>query len=128
MPKPYVRKMPVTWWLTRRAYFYFMLRELTAVLVAAYCLVLLIMLWRLRQGPTEFETFLDQLAHPRAIGFHFVALVAAIYHAATWFNLMPQIMVIRLGEEKVPPVLLLAANGVIWLVASAVLVWLVILP
>lgn len=126
MPKPYVRKMSATWWLKRRSYFYFMLRELTAVFVAAYCVILLVMLWRLKQGPQSFQNFLDQLQTLPAMLFHFFALVFAAYHAITWFDLTPQIMVVRVGEEKVPPAVIAATNYLAWLAVTAVLVWVVI--
>jgi fumarate reductase subunit C len=139
--------MPAAWWLNRRAYFYFMLRELTAVFVAGYCVFLLAMLWRLRQacaaaaqraGATltrdhylnvlgaVFDEMLDWLQTPWSVGLHFLALLFACYHAATWFNLTPQIMVIRLGEEKVPGAVVAAANYALWLIVSLVLVWLVL--
>src|SRR5262245_7971808 len=50
MPKPYTRPMPAGWWLRKRAYFWFMMRELTAVFVAAYCVMLLYMLWKVKSG------------------------------------------------------------------------------
>ncbi|MBI3468508.1 MAG: fumarate reductase subunit C [Planctomycetes bacterium] len=126
MPKPYVRKMAAGWWLKKRAYFYFMLRELTVVFIAAYCVLLLVMLWLLKQGPYEFDTLLDHFASPWAVGFHFIALVAALYHAFTWFNLAPQGIAVRLGEEKVPGVVIVASNYALWLIVSALLIWLVV--
>ena len=126
MPKPYVRKLPAWWWLKTRSYFYFMLRELTAVFVAAYCVILLVMLWKLKRDPTEFDNFLDSLQSPWAIAFHFIALLFAAYHSATWFNLTPQIMVIRLGEEKVSPLLIGLSNYVIWFAVSAFIMWIVL--
>jgi len=124
MPKPYIRKMPATWWLRNRAYFWFMMRELTAVFMAVYCVLLLVMVYRLKQSNSSFFDFLlSILENPFSIAFHFLAFVAAMYHTWTWFALVPKVFVIRLGEEKVPPLLLVLGHWVGWFVVTAVLVW-----
>ncbi len=125
MPKPYMRKMPATWWLTKRAYFWFMMRELTAVFVGAYCVLLLVLVWKLKQGSPAFGPVMDWLQTPWSIGFHFIALVAALYHALTWFALLPKVIVIRVGEEKLPPILLVGAHWLLWAIVTAGLVWIV---
>lgn len=125
MPKPYVRKMPATWWLQRRSYFYFMMRELTALFIAAFCVELLVFVYRIKQGPMSYMDFLDQLKHPAAIGFHFIAFLFAAYHSITWFNLTPKAIVVRTGEDKVPDAMLILPNYVAWVVLSAGLVWVV---
>ena len=125
MPKPYTRKMPATWWLQKRSYLYFMLRELTAVFVAAYCVILLVLLWRLKQGVVGYQDFLNLLRTPWSVGFHVIALVFAIYHTVTWFNLLPKVIVLRSGEEKIPGVFLVAGHYLAWILVSVLLVWLV---
>lgn len=126
MPKPYIRKMPATWWLRKRAYFWFMIRELTAVLMAVYCVILLLLLFRMKkQGGSAYDDFLASLQTPWSVGFHFIAFVAAMYHTVTWFALVPKALVVRMGEEKVPPLVLVGAHWLAWVVVSAVLVWLV---
>ncbi len=126
MRKPYTPKMPATWWLRRRAYFLFIVREVTSVFVAIYCVILLVGLCRLKEGGDAFESFLVSLRSPFSIGFHVVALLFAGYHSITWFNLTPKAMVIRIGEEKVPPLLIAGSNYVAWLVLSAALIWIVL--
>jgi len=118
MAKPYVRKMPATWWLAHRAYFWFMLREFTSVFLAIYCVILLVMVWRIRHD--QFDEFLAQLQNPWSVGFHFICLVAALFNTATWFALVPKVMVLRRGEEKVPAAVLVAAHWFMWLVVTAV--------
>jgi fumarate reductase subunit C len=128
MPKPYVRPMPATWWLRKRAYFWFMMRELTAVFVAAYCVLLLYILWQIKrtvQGGAIYDEILARLQTPWSIAFHFLALVAAMYHTVTWFALVPKVMVVRVGEEKLPPILLVLAHWILWAIISAGILWLV---
>ena len=127
MPKPFVRKMPATWWCQKSAYVYFMLRELTAVPVAAYCVFLLVLAWKVKQGGSAFDDLMD-LMHSNlgwTVGLHFVALAAVMYHTMTWFELVPKVLVFWRGEEKLPPIALVLAHWVLWLIVTALLVCIV---
>ena len=124
--RPYVRPMPATWWLQRKPYLIFMLRELSSVFVAAYLVLFLVMIRRLAQGPAAYESFLESLKAPLAIFFHIVALAFALLHTITWFNLTPQALPLRLGEKRVSPGLIIAPNYVAWMVVSAIIAWLVL--
>lgn len=126
MRKPYIRPIPATWWLAKPQYFRFMLREFTAFFLAGYCVFLIVLLWKVKQGSEAFQDFLDRWIQPHYVVFNVLALVAAIYHSITWFNLTPKVMVIRQGEEKVPAALIVGANYVLWLVVSAVILFIVI--
>jgi fumarate reductase subunit C len=132
MPKPYVRPIPATWWLKNRAYFWFMMRELTAVFVAVYCVLLLYMLWEIKTSSNPgiaYEDILTCLQTSKwSLIFHFFAFVAAMYHTFTWFSLVPKVMVVRLGEEKVPPIVLVLAHWLLWLIITAGLLWFVFRP
>ena len=126
MREPYRRPMSPTWWLNKRNYLLFMLRELTSVFIAAFLVLYLVQLARLAQGAEAYTAFLQRLASPGWVIFHLLALVAALYHSITWFNLTPKVMVVRRGEELVPPVFIAGSNYVAWLVISAVIVWIVL--
>ena len=127
MSKPYVRPMPKTWWLKRWPYFLFMLRELTAVFVGAYAILLLVMLYKFGQGEAAFNNFLDMLKHPVSIALHAVALLAALYHTITWFNLTPQALVVQIGETRVPGVLIAGIHYVAWIAVSGLIAWRIVL-
>ena len=124
--KPYVRPMPVTWWLRRPAYLLFMLRELSSVFVAAYLIGFLMMLHRLFQGPEAYASFLEGLKSPLAILFHVVAMAFALLHTITWFQATPKAMAVWRGEQRVPAPLLIIPNYVAWVVISAVVAWLIL--
>src|SRR5215510_10562686 len=126
MRAPYRRPISPTWWLNKRNYLLFMLRELTSVFIAAYLVLFLVQLARLAQGAEAYTAFLQRLASPGWIVFHVLAPVAALYHSITWFNLLPQIMVVRRGEERVPPVFIASSNYVAWLAISVVIAWIVL--
>lgn len=126
MPKPYTRPMPASWWLQKRAYFWFMIREFTAVFVGIYCVLLLVFLWKIKHGGgAAYDDIVAKLQTPWSIAFHFIALVAAMYHTMTWFALVPKVMVVRMGEEKLPPVALVAAHWFLWLIVTAAIIWFV---
>jgi len=124
--KPYVRPMPATWWLKRTPYLLFMLRELTSVFIAAYVVLFLVMIRRLSEGQAAYELFLNGLRSPLAISFHVVALAFALFHTITWFHLTPKAMAVRIGEERVPPALIIAPNYVAWVVVSAAVAWILL--
>ncbi len=126
MSAPYRRPMPATWWLLNRAYFLFMVRELTSVFIAVYVILLLILLSKLRAGPEAYAHHLRFLATPGMIVFHVVALAAAIFHTVTWFNILPSVLVVRVGERRVPGASLAGANYAAWIAISILLAWIML--
>ncbi len=126
MSAPYRRPMPATWWLLNRAYFLFMVRELTSVFIAVYLFLLLILLSKLRAGPEAYEGYLRFLAAPGMIVFHVVALAAAIFHTVTWFNILPSVLVVRVGGRRVSGAILAGANYAAWIAISILLSWIVL--
>jgi fumarate reductase subunit C len=87
--KTYRRPM-AGWWYRNPYYLWYMLRELSCVLIVVYALTLLVGLYRLAQGEVAFEDWLGALSTPASIGFHGVAFVVVLYHAWTWFKVMPK--------------------------------------
>src|SRR5262245_55618775 len=68
--KEYIRPIPRNWWLTKRSYTLFMIRELTAVFVGGYAIFLLFLIYRASQGPEAFNAFVDGLKSPFSIILH----------------------------------------------------------
>lgn len=124
--RPYIRSIPKTWWLRQRSYLLFMIREFTSVFIGGYCVFVLIFMYKLDQGPEVYGGIIDCLSSPLSIVLHIVALIFAIYHSLTWFNLTPQVLVLRIGEEKIPTFLISGAGIVAWLLLSAVAAWIVL--
>lgn len=117
--RPYIRKVPKSWWLKRGRYTSYMVRELTCVLIAAYTVLVLVGLFRLSEGPAAYGAFLAALQSPLGIAFHAVALVFALIHTVTWFGLAPKAMPLRLGEQAVPAGAIVLAHYAVWIVVSA---------
>jgi fumarate reductase subunit C len=101
-----------------------MSREITCIFVAAYCVLLLVGLQRLAAGPVAWEGFLTGLRSADSIVFHLLALAAAFYHAATWFNATQKAMPVQIGEDFVPGNLISGAHYVVWAVLSFVVLYL----
>ena len=116
-----VRPMPAMWWLKKRSYFFFMLRELTCIFVGGYALFLLVLAVT-RDDLTAFSAVLHS---PILITLQIIALPMALYHSFTWFNLTPKVMVVWRGEERVDPRIIAGANYVACLVISIIIVWIV---
>ena len=101
--RPYVRSMD-GWWM-RDAYFIrYMAREVTALFVAAYAVVLLFGLVRLAQGEAAFNGWLQSLKGTPSLVFHLLVLAVFCYHTWSWFNIMPKTMPIMfVGGKRVQP-------------------------
>lgn len=108
--KTYVRPM-AGWWHRNPFYLWYMLREASCVFITAYALVLLVGLARLAQGPPAFDAWRESLASPGALAFHAITLVLVLYHAWTWFKVMPRTLpFVRLGGRRIPDRMIVAAG------------------
>ncbi len=125
MDRHYVRKLPATWWLRKRTYLLFMLRELTSVFVVAYAIFLIVVIWR-ADDPGSFAGLFDSLDSPISLVLHLILLAVLVFHTITWINLTPKVLVLFRDDEPVDPRLVAGANYVAWVVASTVLAWLVL--
>ncbi len=126
MTGPYHQPMSPTWWLRNRAYFLFMLRELTSVFIAGYAILLLILLYQLNAGRDAYQNYLRFLTAPGMVAFHVIALAAALFHTVTWFNLTPKVLVVRMGGRQIPASVIAGVNYVAWIVISALVAWIVL--
>lgn len=116
--KLYYRKMPATWWLKKKSYFLFMLRELSSVFIAIFLLVYLWQIYQLTRGPEAYVAFTERLASPGWLLFHLVALLFALYHSITWFQSSAVVLPVRLGEHLVPRPTVTALHIGAWVVVS----------
>ena len=123
--RPLVRECPpTTWYFRQPRYLRYMSREITSIFVGAYCVLLVVALQRLSAGPAAWEGFLLGLRSADSIVFHLLALAAASYHAATWFNATQKAMPVQIGEDFVPGNVISGAHYVAWAVLSVVILYL----
>lgn len=119
MVGPYPRQHSRTWFVQRWPYRIFMLRELSSVFIAAYVVVLLLLVTKVHDGRHAFNELDQTLKSPGLFVFNSVVLLFALLHSATWFQAVPKALPLRRGENKVPPVLLIGAHYALMLVLSA---------
>ena len=123
--KPLVRECPpTTWYFRQPRYLRYMSREITSIFIGAYCVLLVVGLHRLANGPEAWESFLLGLRGADSIVFHLLALAAAFYHAATWFNATQKAMPIQIGEGFVPGNIISGAHYAAWAVLSVAILFL----
>jgi fumarate reductase subunit C len=113
-PKQLIRPMSPVWWLKNPNYTLFMIRDVTSIFIAGYCVFLLLLL----SGAVSFES----LKSPLSIVLHLIALLFAAYHSISFFNLTPQVIVVFRGEERVPGNVIAGAHYVAWAVVSIILI------
>lgn len=119
-PRWYRRRVSVWWWLQKRSYTGFVLREITSVFVAFFAAVYLWQIYSLGQGPEAYARYLARLSTPLFLALNTVAFLFVVFHAVTWFNLTPKAMVVRLRGKRVPDRVVVGSNYAAWLVISAV--------
>ncbi len=110
--KPYlppVKKM--TWWLDNPFYTRYMIREGTAVLALFAVLEIVFGIFMLAlcdigpvatlSGIAPYVWYLQSfLGNPIIIALNVVILIAQLYHAVTWFALMPQAVRVFMNKNS----------------------------
>jgi fumarate reductase subunit C len=104
-----------------------MIREVTSVFIGVFLVELLVLVHKIGQGPQAYAEMVARLQSPGWIVFNLVALAFALYHTITWFKLTGVVQVVRVGERKVPPALVVTGAFAAWGVVSLfILYWLVV--
>ncbi|AKL13975.1 TPA: fumarate reductase subunit FrdC [Kluyvera intermedia] len=101
--KAYVRPMPSTWWKSLPFYRFYMLREGTALPAVWFSIILICGLFSLKHGPESWAGFVGFLQNPIVVILNLIALVAALLHTKTWFELAPKASNIIIKDEKLKP-------------------------
>ena len=114
------------WWMTRRSYLTFILRELSSLFVAWFVVYLLLLVRAIGQGALSYDQFLAWSAGPAVLLLNLVTAFFIGFHAVTWFNLAPQALVVRIRGRRLPGSVITASNYVTWAAASALVAWLLI--
>jgi fumarate reductase subunit C len=89
--RPYMRSM-AGWWRRDPFFVRYMIREATALVVAAYAIVLLAGVLALAHGEATWDAWLAALRTPLSIALNLLMLVGMIYHSYSWFDIMPKTM------------------------------------
>jgi fumarate reductase subunit C len=121
----YRRPVSTWWWLRKRSYFVFVMRELSSIFIAWLVVYLLLLVAAVGRGQSAYENFLDFAANPVVVVLNVVAFAFVVLHTVTWFSLTPKAMDARLGGRPVPAAAVIASQYVGLAVVSAFVIWLV---
>ena len=122
----YQRPVHLFWWLERRSYLLFVLRELSSVFVAWSVIYLLMLVNAVSDGPASYERFLDRSGQWWMVVINVIAMLFLLLHVVTWFGLAPRAMVIKVRGSRLQARKIVAAHYLAWLVLSAIIAWLVL--
>jgi fumarate reductase subunit C len=117
--------MSTWWWLRKRTYFVFVMRELSSLFVAWYVLFLLLLVRAVDRGDAAYADFLDWADSPLIVAINVVAFAFIVLHTVTWFSLTPQAMDLRVGGRPVPGWQIIAGQYAGLAVVSGLVWWLV---
>ncbi len=120
------RRKSTYWWLERASYLAFILREVSSVFVAWTVAFLLLLVHALSRGESAYGQFLRWSSGPPVLLLNLASLGFVVFHAATWFRLAPQAMVVHVRGRRLPGAWIAASNYLAWALASALVAWLVL--
>lgn len=123
--RPYLRPM-AGWWRKNPFFLRYMLREGTALAVAAYAFVLLAGLVALARGEAAYDSWLQALTTPLSILLHLLMLALMIYHSWSWFDIMPKTMPpLYVGSKRVSAKVI-TGTGIAAAIASTLVLFLIV--
>ena len=123
--RTYRRPVSKWWWVGRRTYFVFVMRELSSIFIAWFVVFLLLLVAAVGRGGAAYKGFLDFAANPLVVAVNVVTFLFVVLHTVTWFSLTPQAMDVRLDGRKVRGFHILAGQYTGLVVVSLFILWLV---
>ncbi len=122
--RPYIREPSKTrWWLEQPRYVRYMMREISALFIGIYALILVVGLVQLSRGQAAYEKFLASAEGATGLVFAALAMFFAIYHTYSWFQVTPKAMPLTYDGKPVPGAIIIAAHWFGFVIVSAAL-WL----
>ena len=121
----YRRPVSTWWWLHKRSYFVFVMRELSSLFIAWLVVYLLLLVVAIGRGSTAYDDFLDFAANPGVVVLNLISFGFVVLHTITWFSLTPKAVDARLRGRPVPAVAVIASQYVGLVVVFAFVLWLV---
>ncbi len=115
--KTHRSKMGAGWWMRKRHYFLYMVREFTALPLALWLLWLLYEIYRAGRGPSGYYP----PSSTAFVIFSVICLLFALYHSFTFLSLAGVILHFKVFDKPVPSRLIVMSQFGLWLVASIVI-------
>ena len=114
--------MPSGWWMRRAHYFWYIVREFTALPMALWLLWFLVEIQRAQNGPTGYYPH----SSTGFVIFSVIVLLFALYHSVTFLSLAGVILHFKLLDRPIPSRLIVLSQFGLWLVASAVIAFVLV--
>ena len=115
--KPYIREIKPNWWQQKKFYRHYMLREATVLPLILFSLCFICGLGSLVKGPQAWNNWLEWMSSPFGILIGLATLVASLYHAYTFFSMMPKVMPVNYKGKQVDEKTLVLGQ---WAVVAAI--------
>ena len=112
-PRTYSWSMPSGWWTRNRHYFLYVVREFTALPLAAWLLWLLVEIKRAGDGPAKYSPH----GSTAFVIFSVIVFLFSLYHSITFLNLSGVIIRVK----HVPARMITLAMFGLWALASIVI-------
>ena len=124
--RPYIRELSRTgWWLRQPRYIRYMMREISALFIGTYVLLLIVGLFQISRGEAAYTAFLSAVEGTVGLIFAVTTMIFAIYHSYTWFQVTPKAMPLMFAGKRIAGPIIVAAHWIVFAIASAVL-WLLV--
>jgi fumarate reductase subunit C len=114
------------WWLRRRSYLLYALRELSCLFIGWFVAYLLLLVSAVNAGEDRYHQFLGASTNPWLLPLNMIALLFVVLHAVTWFNQTPQAIVIHIHGRRVPRQAIVTALYLLWTVLSGMTAWIIL--
>lgn len=98
-----MRAMAPNWWQKLGFYRFYMLREGTSVPAVWFSILMIYGVFALKGGAESWAGFVGFLQNPLVLLINIIALLAALLHTKTWFDLAPKAANIVVNNEKMGP-------------------------
>ena len=121
-PREYPWRISPTWWARNRHYFFYVVREFTALPLALWLLWLLFEIRRAHDGPQGYYP----PSSPAFVVFSVIVLLFALYHSVTFLSLAGTILHFKVLDRPVPSRVIVLTQFGMWAAASAVVAFVLI--
>ena len=122
--KPYVREMTRTWWKDDPFYRFYMVREATILPLIFFTICLTFGLGCLVKGPEAWAGWLSFMSNPIVVVLNILALLGSLFHAQTFFSMMPQVVPIKIKGKKLDKKIIVLAQ---WAAVAAISLFVLVL-
>jgi fumarate reductase subunit C len=93
--------------------------------LAAYAIFLAVLVARAGDA-AAFGRTVEAMQSTWSVALHLVVLAMALFHTITWIGLVPKVLVLWRGEDRVSPALIAGAHYAAWAVLSGIVAWVVL--